>query len=85
MLGTCYFDVHVVIEQEILRLEVTMHYLPAMTILHRREDLPEFAPGFRFAQTAVVGKIICAKKAGISQEDSVVSLKHVLLGKKKEF
>lgn len=42
---TCYFDIHVVIQQEIFSLEVTVHNLPTVTVINSRQDLPEFAPG----------------------------------------
>lgn len=45
---TCYFDIHVVIQQEIFSLQVTVHNLPAMAIINSRQNLPEFSPSFRF-------------------------------------
>lgn len=45
---TCYFDIHVAIQQEIFSLEVTVYNLPTVTVINSRQDLPEFASGLRF-------------------------------------
>lgn len=59
--STCNLDVHVSIQQQILRLQVPVDDVAVVTILHRRQDLPELPPGLELTQTAVLRQVVCSQ------------------------
>lgn len=59
--STCNLDVHVSIQQQILCLEVPVDDVAVVTILHRRQDLPELPPGLDLAQPAVLCQVVCSQ------------------------
>lgn len=72
--GTCYFDIHVVIKQEVFSFEVTVHYLSAVTVFNSGEDLPEFAPRLGLTQAAMVSKVICGNNNGFQKVKNQVEI-----------
>lgn len=61
---TCNFDVHMAIQQQILCLQVPVDDVAIVTILHRRQDLPELPPGLQLTETAVLRQVVCGQKEG---------------------
>lgn len=59
--GTCDLDVHVAIQQQILSLQVPVDDVAVVTILHRRQDLPELSPGLELTETAVLRQVVCSQ------------------------
>lgn len=59
--GTCNFDVHVAVQQQILRLQVSVDDVAVVTILHRRQNLPELPPGLQLAEAAVLRQVVCSQ------------------------
>lgn len=58
---TCYLDVHVSVQQQVLRLEVPVDDVAVVAVLHRRQDLPELSPGLHLAQPPVLRQVVCGK------------------------
>lgn len=59
---TCDFNVHAAVQQQILGLQVPMHDLAVVAVLHGRQDLPELSPGLQLTQPPMVRQIICNSK-----------------------
>lgn len=70
--NTCNFDVHVVVQQEVLSFEVPVHDFPAVAIFHCRQDLPELAPRLGLAQAPVAGQVIWETKPQIKSTKSAL-------------
>ncbi len=60
--STCNLDVHVAIQQQILRLQVPVDDVAVVTILHRWQDLPELPPGLELTETAVLRQVVCSQR-----------------------
>lgn len=61
--GTCNLDVHVAVQQQILRLQVPVDNVAVVTILHRRQDLPELPPGLQLTETTMLRQVVCSQTA----------------------
>lgn len=48
-----YFDVHLGVQQEVLRFEVTVDDLLLVAVLHRRDNLTKLGPRLPFSHLAV--------------------------------
>lgn len=55
---TCQLDVHVAVQQQVLGLEVPVHDVMAVAVLHSRQDLPEFLPCLALTQVPVRGQVV---------------------------
>lgn len=51
-LGTTYFNVHVVVQQQVFSLQISMHHAVRMTVTDRGNDLSEYPFRFRFRHPA---------------------------------
>lgn len=55
---TCQLDVHVGVQKQVLRLEVAVDDVVAMTVVHCCQNLPELLAGFCLAQSAIGCKVV---------------------------
>lgn len=53
-----YLDIHLAIQQQILRLEVPMHHHVTMTVFHPRNDLLEETPCFFLEQPSLFDNVV---------------------------
>lgn len=58
MTPTCQLDVHVAVQQQVLGLEVPVHNVVAVAVLHGRQDLPELLPCLALTQVPVRGQVV---------------------------
>lgn len=58
---TCDLDVHVSVQQQVLRLEVPVDDVAVVAVLHRRQNLPELPSGLHLAQPPVLRQVVCGK------------------------
>lgn len=65
---TCDLDVHVSVQQQVLRLEIPVDDVAVVAVLHRRQDLPELPPGLDLAQPPVLRQVVCGRTVEKKQE-----------------
>lgn len=65
---TCDLDVHVSVQQQVLRLEIPVDDVAVVAVLHRRQDLPELPPGLDLAQPPVLRQVVCGRTGEKKQE-----------------
>lgn len=51
------------VQQQILRLQVPVDNVAVVTILHRRQDLPELPPGLQLTETTMLRQVVCSQTA----------------------
>ena len=54
----CNLDVHVLVQQQILRLQITMNNLMSVTVLDSANYLLKQLPSFGFSQSAVLDDVV---------------------------
>lgn len=57
--STCNLDVHMTIQQQILRLQVSVDDVPVVTVLDCRQNLPKLPSGLQLTETPVLCQIVC--------------------------
>lgn len=58
-LETTYFNVHVVVQQQVFSLQISMHHAVRMTVTDRGNDLSEYPLRFWFRHSAFGYQMIC--------------------------
>lgn len=58
---TCDLDVHVSVQQQVLRFQVPVDDGAVVTVLHRRQDLPELPSCLQLTQATVLCQVVCSQ------------------------